>query len=71
LPLTFDACTLLGLQSSAVLKTTIDTSGDGTTATVPFPPIPSGTSFFAAAFTFDPGSGNVLSTTLPLSIRSL
>ncbi|MEQ8768154.1 MAG: kelch repeat-containing protein [Planctomycetota bacterium] len=66
LPLTFDTCTALGLQFGPLLQTTIDGSGQGTTPAIPFPAAPVGLTVRAAALTWDPNTGTILSTTSPI-----
>ncbi len=67
-PLTFDACTALGLQLSAVLSGTLDAAGFAATPTIPFPSAPVGLSVFGAAVTIDTVNATFESVTGPIVV---
>ncbi|MEQ8764601.1 MAG: hypothetical protein RL885_11785 [Planctomycetota bacterium] len=70
LPLTSDACTAMSLRLGSRLQASIDPStGKGSTPAQVFPPLSRGQTIYAAAFTWDPALGEVISVTPPIAIR--
>jgi hypothetical protein len=65
-PLTFDPCTIAGLQLMPVLSATIDANGVASTPLVAFPPAPAGQVVHAAGITLDANARAVISITAPI-----
>jgi hypothetical protein len=63
LPLTTDACTMLGLAVGGVLRGLVDTAGIANTLVVSFPAVSPGTTIYSAAFTWSPVLGHVFAVT--------
>ena len=67
-PLTFDAATIAGLGSYAVLSGTVDWNGVATTPTVQFPAAPPGIILYCAALTINEATQRCNSITLPIQV---
>ncbi len=66
IPLTFDACTVFGLQVSNLLSALVDGTGQANTPLVPFPPLAVGTVLRAVGTTI--GVGGFRTITGPIAV---
>lgn len=67
-PLTADAWTAFGLQNVHLLSAPVDYLGDAVTPQVQFPPLNAGISFYSAAVTIAPSTGDIVSISGPIEV---
>ncbi|MEQ8765619.1 MAG: hypothetical protein RL885_16965 [Planctomycetota bacterium] len=69
LPLSPDACTLIGLHLGNLLRGQVTSAGRALTPQIVFPPAPLGLNLYAAAFTWEPASFQISSVTSPIQFQ--